>query len=100
MSMTSVLRSATARHAPRFIAVVVLPTPPFWLAIAMIRPTCPSRSGELPRGRNITRAQLSSPANAEEMFHVEQRLCSTWSRDALAALVEANGYDEILDVAR
>src|SRR3954447_16813081 len=36
MSMSSVRRSAAARLAARFTAVVVLPTPPFWLAIAMI----------------------------------------------------------------
>src|SRR5437867_2330618 len=28
---------ASARHAPRLTAVVLLPTPPFWLAMAMIR---------------------------------------------------------------
>src|SRR5690606_37309206 len=37
MSTTGVRRSATARHAPRLIAVVVFPTPPFWFAMAMIR---------------------------------------------------------------
>src|SRR3954468_15101748 len=36
MSMSSVRRSAAARLAARFTAVVVLPTPPFWLAMAMI----------------------------------------------------------------
>src|ERR1700722_6553974 len=30
--------SAAASEAPRLTAVVVLPTPPFWLAIAMILP--------------------------------------------------------------
>jgi hypothetical protein len=39
VSMTSVFFSATARQAPRLMAVVVFPTPPFWLAIAMIRDT-------------------------------------------------------------
>ena len=32
---------AAARHAERLTAVVVFPTPPFWLAIAMIRATDP-----------------------------------------------------------
>ena len=36
-STNKVARSAVARHAARFTAVVVLPTPPFWLAIAMMR---------------------------------------------------------------
>jgi hypothetical protein len=33
-SMSSVRRSAVARLAARFTLVVVLPTPPFWLATA------------------------------------------------------------------
>src|SRR6266849_5028113 len=37
-STRSVLTSATAREAARLMAVVVLPTPPFWLATAMTRP--------------------------------------------------------------
>src|SRR3954463_6934001 len=36
--MTRTRRPASARAAPRLTAVVVLPTPPFWLATAMIRP--------------------------------------------------------------
>src|SRR5512142_2098535 len=36
MSTRRVLRSATAREEARFTAVVVLPTPPFWLAMQMI----------------------------------------------------------------
>jgi hypothetical protein len=37
-SMRKVLTSAAANDAARLIAVVVLPTPPFWLATAMTRP--------------------------------------------------------------
>src|SRR5436190_2246090 len=36
-SMRSVFRSAVASEAARFTAVVVFPTPPFWLAIAITR---------------------------------------------------------------
>jgi hypothetical protein len=36
MSTSSTLRSAAAKLAARLTAVVVLPTPPFWLAIAMM----------------------------------------------------------------
>src|SRR5690606_12879934 len=36
-SITRTSRSAAARAAPRLIAVVVLPTPPFWLTIATMR---------------------------------------------------------------
>src|ERR1700677_4222 len=34
-STTNTRRSLAAREAPRFMAVVVFPTPPFWLVIAM-----------------------------------------------------------------
>src|SRR5271169_749035 len=37
-SMRSVFTSAAAKDAARLMAVVVLPTPPFWLATAMTRP--------------------------------------------------------------
>ena len=33
-SMTRTLRSLAAREAARLMAVVVFPTPPFWLAMA------------------------------------------------------------------
>src|SRR5688500_17507710 len=39
-SMRSVLRPRIASAAERFTAVVVLPTPPFWLAIATIMWRC------------------------------------------------------------
>ena len=38
MSTRRVERSAIASAAARLTAVVVLPTPPFWFAMAMIRP--------------------------------------------------------------
>src|SRR5512139_1014967 len=37
-STRSTLRSARAREAARLMTVVVLPTPPFWLAMAIILP--------------------------------------------------------------
>jgi hypothetical protein len=40
-SINSVLFSEAAKAADRFIAVVVFPTPPFWLAIQMIRAITP-----------------------------------------------------------
>ena len=36
-STSSTLRPYSARAAPRLMVVVVLPTPPFWLHIAMTR---------------------------------------------------------------
>src|SRR5689334_10710055 len=41
--MRSVRSPASARQAARLIAVVVLPTPPFWLASAYTRPGIRSR---------------------------------------------------------
>ena len=38
ISIKSTFWPASAKHADKFIAVVVLPTPPFWLAIAIILP--------------------------------------------------------------
>src|SRR5437899_2695490 len=38
MSTTSTRWPTAARPVARLIAVVVLPTPPFWLAMAMMRP--------------------------------------------------------------
>ena len=40
-STSSVRRSAAATLAARFTAVVVLPTPPFWLTTAMTRAALP-----------------------------------------------------------
>src|SRR5271167_2576021 len=37
-STNNVLTSAAASEAARLMAVVVLPTPPFWLATAIMRP--------------------------------------------------------------
>ena len=37
MSMSSTRRRVAANEAARFTAVVVLPTPPFWFATAMMR---------------------------------------------------------------
>src|SRR5262249_21224956 len=48
---TTSTRTPTARHEPRFTAVVVLPTPPFWLAIASTR---------LPLTRKIVRERYGA----------------------------------------
>ena len=60
-------RSAAARLAARLMAVVVLPTPPFWLATAMIRPNHPP-----PKARRIARAP-------------RQPRCFTWNTRARRA---------------
>src|SRR5882724_10797785 len=55
--------SAVARQAARFTAVVVLPTPPFWFATAMIR------AKYSPESENLAKAGQGC-----KMFHVEQRV--------------------------
>src|SRR5207302_2378980 len=54
--------SAVARQAARFTAVVVLPTPPFWFATAMIR------AKYSPESENLAKSTQGC-----KMFHVEQR---------------------------
>src|SRR5437660_2654067 len=53
--------SAVARQAARFTAVVVLPTPPFWFATAMIR------AKYSPESENLAKSSQGC-----KMFHVEQ----------------------------
>jgi hypothetical protein len=44
MSTSRTVLPSAARHAPRLTAVVVFPTPPFWLTTAMTWPTRASAS--------------------------------------------------------
>jgi hypothetical protein len=77
--MRSVGCSTAARQAARLTAVVVFPTPPFWLATAMIRAKRDPQPGE----------NLAKPMGGCKMFHVEQlgavqkpeipRVRSTWN---------------------
>ena len=48
--MTRTRKPRSASAAPRLTAVVDLPTPPFWFAIAMIR-ALPGRSGAIGAAR-------------------------------------------------
>src|SRR5689334_18694288 len=63
-STSSTLRPYSASEAPRLIVVVVLPTPPFWLHIAMIRalPWMPigRGSGRSGQGRPVGPSTTSS----------------------------------------
>ena len=66
-----------ARQAARFTAVVVLPTPPFWFATAIIR------------AKSSPERNLAKAGQGCKMFHVEHRLaveirlrcrdCSMWN---------------------
>src|SRR5271166_3550839 len=77
-STSSVLTSAAASEAARLMAVVVLPTPPFWLATAMTRPmngSLLSLFGAQTFGaQNIgthLRKQCPVSVHLSEMFHVK-----------------------------
>src|SRR5947208_366660 len=72
-SMSSVLRSAAASEAARFTAVVVLPTPPFWFAIAITRDIisrCLPKSYVAHEFRRV-QYTLVSRETKEHTFHVK-----------------------------
>ena len=54
----------SASAAPRLTAVVLLPTPPFWLAIAMIR-ALPGASGTTGRFRLEVRLGFAGAGTAD-----------------------------------
>src|SRR5205814_4358859 len=87
-STRRVLRSAVAREAARFTAVVVLPTPPFWLAIAMTRVgivrhcyTCSYIAWRLSGHQYSTYAHGTKAA-----FHVK-RIAGSFTRNCNASAV-------------
>src|SRR5207249_10827289 len=59
MSIRRTLRSARASAAARFTAVVVLPTPPFWFATAMILPTRPPCVPRETRPARVSRGTIN-----------------------------------------
>src|SRR5690606_4102781 len=68
-STSSTLRPYSARAAPRLMVVVVLPTPPFWLAMAMIR-AGPCRSVGIGSGigfRVVYAAGSDGPSSAPRL---------------------------------
>src|ERR1700730_7674570 len=71
-STNSVFTSAAAKDAARLMAVVVLPTPPFWLATAITRPIRLSGEAELP-GSII---RLTFQCN-EISVHGDEFVCKT-----------------------
>src|SRR5437867_11007500 len=62
--------SAAASEAPRFMAVVVFPTPPFWLAMAMTFPM------------ELTLQDFGL------VFHVERNRCGFWIVPLVSKLAE------------
>src|SRR5580698_7700671 len=59
-STSRVLTSAAAKEAARLMAVVVLPTPPFWLATAITRPI-----NHIPNSQKQTRATETREARKQ-----------------------------------
>src|SRR5438046_2312504 len=76
--MSSVRSSAAAREAAKLMAVVVLPTPPFWLATAIIRaiqcsPGLVGRARVVAEGGGYKAQKQGSHGGGVWMFYVEQR---------------------------
>ncbi len=74
--MINVRCSAAAKHEARLTAVVVFPTPPFWLAMAMTRAKMiPQFQGECSRDlQGCKMFHVEHQRNREgESFHVEQK---------------------------
>ena len=65
-STRSVRWSAAARQEARFTAVVVFPTPPFWLATAIIRAKPFSHRVQTRRDENLAKSDRQ-----RKVFHVE-----------------------------
>src|SRR5271157_1397125 len=74
-STSSVLTSAAASEAARLMAVVVLPTPPFWLATAMTRPMI-FLGVARQNMRTHRRKQCRILVQNVEVFHVKHYACS------------------------
>src|SRR3984957_222756 len=74
-STSSVFTSAAAKEAAKLMAVVVLPTPPFWLATAITRPINHFQRGCVPRGTLKFHEQILNGCSTwniwRNVFHVE-----------------------------
>src|ERR1700677_426428 len=91
-SMSKVLTSAAAREAARLMAVVVLPTPPFWLATAMTRPIKYSSFGYAPEyaqqaveSNGVGCAKLRCVPRGTHLTFCKSSLCSTWNTFSIFA---------------
>src|SRR5262249_40073593 len=107
-STSSVLTSAAAKDEARLMAVVVLPTPPFWLATAITRPMSSLENresgaeyGELDElgnacfqcncGESLEPMRDGASENIEVLVSTE---CSTWNIAALWMVVESGSGRE------
>src|ERR1051326_6693790 len=71
-SMRSVFLLRSANAAARLIAVVVLPTPPFWLAIAMTMLWSRPEAPEKPAGSSSDSRSVIGPCQAGLLHLVAQ----------------------------
>src|SRR5712671_2458198 len=83
-STRSDLTSAAAKEAARLMAVVVLPTPPFWFATAITRPMGSGRLKNMPLRDFNEAAAISQCRKSVQLFYVEHLsnlrfLCSMWN---------------------
>src|SRR5579871_10801 len=97
MSMSNTRRRVAASDAARLTAVVVLPTPPFWFAMAMTRfigrqCTALSRRSELSSGDQFLRTKRgpTQPLARDLVGHGTRR--TVLATGALEDLCETSGY--------
>ena len=75
-----------AKQAAKLTAVVVLPTPPFWFAQAMILAKCfPTR--------NLTNVMPSC-----KLFHVERKYCAYRANDSPASRSDLSPFELIVGI--
>src|ERR1700730_16202515 len=78
--------SEAAKQAAKLTAVVVLPTPPFWFAQAMILAKCfPTR--------NLTNVVPSC-----KLFHVERKYCAYRANDSPASRSDLSQFELIVGI--
>src|SRR5262249_46846922 len=78
-STSSVLTSAADKEEARLMAVVVLPTPPFWLATAIMRPMLFYCSGRI-----CSQNSLSLPVKSTHSL-CKSWQCSTWNTNQMVS---------------
>src|SRR5260370_30998590 len=92
-STSSVFTSAAAKDAARLMAVVVLPTPPFWLATAMTRPILiVGRFQSHPQHNAIRISKAMHIQVSGSLFCAKCVWGSTWNTRWARMRVENPGY--------
>ena len=95
-----VRRSATANEAPRLMAVVVFPTPPFWFAMAMTRdisPLDPARGDFWGKELNIFRVLLTgNPISFLTVKYLRDDIRIGWNRFGVLSPKLTKNKDSLL----